>query len=214
MEVNNSHSRSRGSGNHLRSLVESAILVGIAFALSYVRVSLPFGGSVTVLSMLPILLIGVRHGIKWGLGSGLVFAGLQMLQQFWAPPTPTFIYFFAVVMLDYVVAFTVLGLSGLFRGKKWGLMYASLLCLPLRFLSHFASGVLVWGYWATYWDFPNWLETFMAGRSLFGVDAVVWFYSIIYNGLYMGPELVITTIAAAILCKTAPSLFKVQPQSA
>ena len=181
--VNNSKSR-----ENLRALVESSLLVAIGFALSYVTpFRLPWGGSVTPLSMLPILMIGIRHGLKWGLLGGVVYACLQMIQQFWPPPTGTVQGYIAVVMLDYLVAFTVLGLSGLFRGKKYGLLIAAPLCLTLRFLSHFISGMIVWGVYAD--------------------NMPVWLYSLTYNGSYMVPEIILTTIVSAVLCVTAPSIL-------
>jgi len=173
---------------NLRALVESSLLVAIGFALSYVTpFRLPWGGSVTPLSMLPILMIGIRHGLKWGLLGGIVYACLQMMQQFWPPPTGTVQGYIAVVMLDYLLAFTVLGLSGLFRGRKFGLLYAAPLCLTLRYLSHFISGIVVWGIYAE--------------------DMPVWLYSLTYNGSYMVPEIILTTIVSAVLCLTAPPIL-------
>ena len=176
------------SRSDLRALVESALLIAIGFVLSYITpIRLPWGGSVTPLSMLPVLMIGLRHGLKWGLLSGFVFACLQMIQQFWPPPTGTVEGYIAVVMLDYIIAFSVLGLSGLFKGKKFGLLFAAPLCLTLRFLSHFISGIIVWGIYAE--------------------DMPVWLYSLTYNGPYMIPEIIITTIVGAALCMTAPPVL-------
>jgi len=188
MQIKNSH-------ENLRALVESSLLVAIGFALSYITpFRLPWGGSVTPLSMLPILMIGLRHGLKWGILGGIVFACLQMLQQFWPPPTGTIEGYIAVVMLDYIVAFGVLGLSGLFRGKKFGLLYAAPLCLCLRYLSHFISGMVVWGIYAD--------------------NMPVWLYSLTYNGSYMIPEILLTTIVGAVLCLTAPPiLFNFTPRA-
>ena len=192
--MNNTKSR-----ENLRALVESAILVGIGFVLSYITLfRMPQGGSITPLSMLPILLIGMRHGIKWGLGGGFIYACLQMLQQFYPPPeadVPALMAiarYFAVVMLDYIAAFTVLGLSGLFRGKRFGMVIAAPLCLSLRFLFHFVSGIVIWGVYA-----PE--------------GAPVWVFSAIYNGSYMGLEMVFTTAASAVLCLTAPIVFNFKP---
>ena len=183
-----------GKQKNLRALVEAALLVAISFVLSYFRFGVPWvqGGSVTPFSMLPILMIGLRHGLGWGLGGGFVYACLQMIQQFWPPPTGTVEGYIAVIMLDYIVAFTVLGLSGLFKGKKYGLLFAAPLCLTLRFLCHFFSGIIVWGIYAG--------------------DLPVWLYSLIYNGSYMGPELVLIMVAGTILCSAAPMLFTVQEQ--
>ena len=173
---------------YIRALVESSLLVALGFVLSYITlIKLPQGGAVTPISMLPIMMIGLRHGLKWGFGGGFVYSCLQMLQEFWPPPTGTAAGYISVIMLDYIVAFTILGLSGLFRGKRYGLLYAAPVCLFLRFLSHFASGVIVW--------------------NIYAGNQPVWIYSLSYNGSYMGIELVLTMVIGAILCKTAPELF-------
>jgi len=178
--------------SNLRSLVETSLLVAIGITLSYIShllgLRLPQGGSFTLLSMLPLLTIGLRHGLKWGLGGGFVYACLQMLQEFWPPPTATVYGYISVIMLDYIIAFSVLGLSGLFRGRHYGLLYAAPLCSFLRFLSHFISGVVIW--------------------SVYAGELPVWLYSLSYNGSFMGFELVTTMAAGAILCKTAPFLFE------
>ena len=169
------------SGN-VRALVEASLLVAVGFVLSYITLpKLQSGGSVTALSMLPILLIGLRHGLKWGLGGGFVYACLQMLQQFYPPPSGTLEAYIAVVFLDYLIAFSVLGLSGLFAKKRYGLLFAAPLCLTLRFLSHFLSGIVIW--------------------SVYAGDQSAWIYSLVYNGSYMGIELVATTAAAFVLSK-------------
>jgi thiamine transporter len=90
-------------------------------------------------------------------------------------------------MLDYILAFSVLGLSGFFKGKPYGLLYAAPLCIFLRFLSHFVSGIVIW--------------------NIYAGEMPVWLYSLTYNGSYMGLELAITVTVSAILCKTAPILF-------
>jgi len=176
-----------GFKKNLRALVESALLIAVGFVLSYIKlVDLPQGGSVTALSMLPLLLIGLRHGPKWGLCGGFVYACLQMLQSFWPPPSGTVIAYIAVILLDYILAFSVLGISGFFRGRRYGLAYAAPLCIFLRFVCHFFSGILIWSYYVE--------------------EQSAWIYSLIYNGSYIGIELVLTTVISVILCKTAPML--------
>jgi len=190
--------RSTKRRENLRALVETAILIAIGYVLSFITMfRLPQGGSVTPLSMLPLLLIGLRHGLKWGLAGCFVYSGLQMLQGFYPPPSGTFQAFIAVIMLDYVLAFTVLGLSGLFRGNKNGMIFAVPLCLISRFILHFISGVVIWGYYIT--------EQHSVIYNITNPEVLS--YSLIYNGTYMGPELVITMIVGALLCKTAPMLF-------
>ena len=179
------------SREKLRALVESALLIAVGFVLSYITLfKMPQGGSVTPLSMLPLLIIGLRHGLKWGLAGGFVYSGLQMIQEFWPPPTGTAAGYIAVIMLDYIAAFSVLGLSGLFKGRQYGLLYAAPLCLILRFLCHFFSGLIVWYQYAG--------------------ELPVWLYSLSYNGSYIGIELVMTMLAGAVLCRTAPILFRLQ----
>ena len=93
-----------------RILVECALMIAIGTVLSNIKFfTLPNGGSVTLLSMLPFVLVSFRHGVKWGLFTGFVNGCLQMLLGFWAPPTPTFLYFLGEVLLDYLVAFMAAG---------------------------------------------------------------------------------------------------------
>ena len=131
----------------VRRLTESAILIALGFVLSYIQVKAwPQGGGITCFSMLPILLIGFRHGLWWGLGSGLVYSVLQLLQNHaLVPPADGLGTYFAMVALDYVLAFGVLGLSALFRKKKYGLVYASLVCLT-HCIRRFAVGKLRLGW--------------------------------------------------------------------
>ena len=83
-----------------RVLVECALMVAIGTVLANIKIfTMPNGGSVTLLSMLPFVLVSFRHGVKWGLFTGLVNGCLQMLLGFWAPPTPTFIYFLGEILL-------------------------------------------------------------------------------------------------------------------
>ena len=98
-----------------RVLVECALMVAIGTVLANIKIfTMPNGGSVTLLSMLPFVLVSFRHGVKWGLFTGLVNGCLQMLLGFWAPPTPTFIYFLGEILLDYLVAFMALGTAEFF----------------------------------------------------------------------------------------------------
>ncbi|MCL2002656.1 MAG: energy-coupled thiamine transporter ThiT [Oscillospiraceae bacterium] len=174
---------------HTHAMVEAAVLVAIGFVLSYFQFARwAYGGSVTPASMLFILLIGIRRGPAWGLGGALVYACLQMLQGFYPPPTETLLYFVMVVLLDYVVAFSVLGLSGVFGKVKNGALYAVPVCIALRFLCHFASGILIWGVYA-----PE--------------GTPVWLYSFTYNGSYMGIELLVCMVAAVSLMRYDKTIF-------
>ncbi len=133
-----------------RILVECALMIAIGTVLSNIKIfTMPNGGSVTLLSMLPFVLVSFRHGVKWGLFTGLVNGCLQMLLGFWAPPTPTFIYFLGEVLLDYLVAFMALGMAELFarpfKNRMVGVAVGTAVAGFLRFMCSFLSGVLVWG---------------------------------------------------------------------
>ena len=164
-------------------------MIALAVGLSYiVLIRMPFDGTVTAFSMLPICLISVRHGIKWGLGSAFCYSWFQILQGgvFGYGLTPGML--IASLFLDYILAFTVLGLAGLFRRKGIpGMVCGIVMVCVLRFLVHFVSGVVLW---ANY-------EQFMA----FGVEWInrPVLYSICYNGAYMLPETILTVIGAVLL---------------
>ncbi|MCL2637748.1 MAG: energy-coupled thiamine transporter ThiT [Oscillospiraceae bacterium] len=172
-------------------LVESAIMLGLAFALSMVKIiQMPWGGSVTLLSMLPIAVVSIRHGLKWGLSVAFLYSLAQFFFAFgrvmaWGL-TPTV--FVGMVFLDYLLAYTVVGLAGFFRkqgfeGQSLGVVGA----ITLRFASHFISGIVLWGEYAAYYD---WSQNSVP------------LYSLLYNGAFMFPEIILTTIGAVILLKT------------
>ena len=178
-----------------RILVECALMIAVGTVLSNIRIfTMPNGGSVTLLSMLPFVLVSFRHGVKWGLFTGFVNSLLQMLLGFWAPPVPTFLYFLGEVLLDYVLAFMALGLAELFArpfsNRAVGIAVGTFMAGFLRFMCSFLSGVLVWG---------NLNE---------GLSA--WVYSLTYNASYMLPETLITLVAALLIYKAAPQLFLAQ----
>ena len=107
------------TSKRIRALVESAMMVSLATVLSIIEIiRLPYGGSVTIASMLPMIILAYRHGMVWGIGSGLVYAAMQQLlglnnlsyaySSGWQAVV-------AVVMLDYILAFTLVGIGGVFK---------------------------------------------------------------------------------------------------
>lgn len=176
-------------------LTLSAVFVALATVLSLIKVvKMPLGGSVTLLSMLPIVMISVMLGLKWGIGSAFVYSLIQLFLGItmdgllgWGL-TPVMLV--GTILLDYIVAFTVLGIAGIFAKQGYaGICGGVALAIVFRFLSHFLSGFVI---------FKN-LEQFEIFGSLFTNRPVL--YSLAYNGLYMLPELVITVVGAAILFK-------------
>ena len=98
-----------------RTLVECALMIALGTVLANIKIfELPNGGSITLLSMLPFILVSYRHGTKWGLFTGFVNSLLQMLLGFYAPPAPGLLPLVGMILLDYVLAFTLLGLAVVF----------------------------------------------------------------------------------------------------
>lgn len=175
-----------------RILVECALMVAIGTVLANLKLfTMPNGGSITLLSMLPFVLVSFRHGARWGVFTGFVNGCLQMLLGFWAPPTPGLLPLVGEVLLDYLVAFMALGTSELFarpfRRRAVGVAVGTFAAGFLRFVCSFLSGVLIWGNLSD------------------GLGA--WTYSLLYNGSYMLPETLLTLFAAVLLCRAAPQVF-------
>ncbi|MBE7039458.1 MAG: energy-coupled thiamine transporter ThiT [Ruminococcaceae bacterium] len=169
-----------------KKLTTSAMLIALSLILSMIVLfNAPYGGTVTAGSMVPVIIIGILLGNKWGLLSGFVYSLLQMLTGgIVPPPTPSLLLYVLVILLDYLVAFTVLGLSGLFmnsiKNKKVAIPLSGAFVMLLRFICHFLSGILIWHTYA-----PE--------------GTPVWLYSLLYNGGYMLPEIVISTLVLFLL---------------
>ena len=173
-------------------LVEGAIMVALATVLSFIRiVKLPWGGSITLLSMLPIVLFSIRRGVKNGLAVSFLFSLIQFFQGimdglFGWGLTPAML--IACILLDYILAFTVLGFAGILRKKGVsGWIFGIGFAIILRFACHFASGVIIWKSFGQLWG------------DFFTENTVL--YSLCYNGAYMLPELIFTMIATILLLK-------------
>lgn len=170
--------------NQIYSLTLSAVFVALATVLSLIKVyKMPMGGSVTLFSMLPIVMLSFMLGVKKGLVAAFCYSLLQLLLGitldglFGWGLTPTALV--GTIFLDYIIPFTLLGLAAIF-GKKspFRIALGVALVMVIRFLSHFISGVIIFG-------------VFSSSDS--------WIYSLTYNGSYMLPELVITLIGAVVL---------------
>ena len=164
----------------VRMLCEAAVMVALAQILSYLKLmELPNGGSLTP-AMFPIILFAVRWGTVPGLMAGFVFGLLQLIFD------GAYAWGWQSMLLDYLVAFTPLGLAGLFRGKSWGLFAGTLAGCLARFAIHYISGVTVYKILAPT-EFLNWT---------FSSPAL---YSLVYNGSYMLPNTIITLLISVVL---------------
>lgn len=171
---------SASSRNGLRALCEGAILVALAQILSYIKLmELPNGGSLTP-AMFPIILLAVRWGLKQGLLGGFVFGLLQFLFD------GGFALGWQSMLGDYLVAFTLLGLAGVFCRHKWGIFPGIVLGCTARFLTHYVVGATLWAEWMPD-EFFNMTMT------------NPWIYSLLYNGSYMLPNMLLALIIATAL---------------
>ncbi len=179
----------------LLCVTEGAIIIALAYViellcvwlntLTGVGALLPFGGTITV-SMLPIAYYSFRHGIGWGMGVGFVYSLLQMTLGFYVPPANVWWAVVLCVLLDYVIAFSVIGIADLFaklfgNRRLWGYGVGAVAVCLARFVCSFLSGVILWGSYA-----PE--------------NMNVWVYSLVYNASYMIPNAVLTGILAVALC--------------
>ena len=177
--------------NLTKQIVEASVMIALATVLSLFKlIEMPYGGSVTLASMLPILVVSYRHGIGVGLLSGSVYAviqqllGLNNLSYF-----TTWQSVVAVMLLDYIIAFTIIGIGGIVKGRiglkslsapakqKTELAVGMLFVCLLRYGCHTLAGATVW-----------------AGLSI--PDSAALIYSISYNATYMLPEAIIAILVS------------------
>jgi len=202
-------------------LTTSAMMLAMATVLALVCayipfLNLPFGGGFTVASMLPIVLISYMYGLKWGFFVSFTYSCIQIIMDLVLGKGSTIIALFtpssedymglwvavAILVIDYLVAYTVLGLGGIFRNrlksKTVAIVLGVVVALGARYLCHIVSGYIFYGAWAE-WFFTQegfyrigaWVLDVFHGKILSLV------YSIFYNGLFMIPEIVITAVVAA-----------------
>lgn len=212
--------------NKTKRLTESAMLLAVAIVLELISKmiipEMPFGGQVTLVSMLPVVLISYRHGVKWGLVTGVAYALLEMalgaktvaaaFQPGYFGDGVMLLNAFIMCLLDYLVAFTVLGLGGLLRDRirsaGAGLAVGAVVALGARYVAHIASGYILFSGWAEWFftqeGFPAWGASLVEALSPEMLGLV---YSVVYNGMYMVPELLLTAVAALLIAKI-PGIVK------
>jgi thiamine transporter len=157
-----------------RVLAEMAIFVALGTALSFIIVyALPQGGSITAASMVPILWLALRRGPRVGVTAGVIYGIIQLIiLPYVINPIQ--------LLLDYPLAFGVLGLAGFFPKKP---VLGAAIGISARFLCHFIAGVV---YWA-----PVYAPTLNPFA-----------YSVVYNVSYLLPEFVISGFILYLLQKS------------
>ena len=177
-------------------LVFSAIMIAIGTVLSLLKVDFIMGGGVTACAMLPLVIVSWKYGTKWGLFTAFVFSILQCLLGLDNVQYATSAGMAAaIILLDYIVPYSVIGFSGFFRNKMKD-DYRAVICgicytFFTRFLCHFITG---WIIWDALW--PN----------EFGMAAPV--YSLCYNGSFMLAEAILTSLVVKFLFKKKPDIFE------
>lgn len=180
---------------NLTTLCECAIMIALAFALSCAKLfEMPMGGSVTVASMLPIMLISVKYGVKTGLATSFLYSLTQLVQAIASanvfPYCETPATLVLCVLFDYIVPFTLLGFAGVFLKFKLSekseinVYYGICAVVVLRFICHFITGVAIWGQWA-----PEGMGKYL--------------YSFLYNGSFLSLDFAICIICALLMFRKA-----------
>jgi len=211
-----------------KRLTESAMLLAVAIVLELTAKMFipeqPFGGQITIVSMLPVVLISYRHGVKWGFVAAFAYAMIEMaigMKTVSAAFLPGYFGDSAMIgnallmcLLDYALAFTALGLGGIFRdriqNRGMGLMWGSLAALGARYLCHIGSGYILFKEYAEWYftqeGFPAWGSRLVESLS---PELLGWVYAIVYNGMYMVPEMILTAIAAVIIARVPKIVEKI-----
>ena len=201
-------------------LTTSSMMLAMATVLALVCayipfLNLPFGGGFTVASMLPIVIVSYMYGTKWGFFVSFTYSCIQIVMDLVLGKGSTIIALFtpssddymglwvalAVLLIDYLLAYTALGLGGVFRNKIKNKTIAIVLgviaALSARYVCHIVSGYIFYGAWAEwfftqegFYKIGGWVLDSFSGKMLSLV------YSIFYNGLFMIPEIIITSIVA------------------
>lgn len=190
-------------------------MIALSTVLSYIPLfKLPHGGSITLVSMLPIVLVGFRTRPAQSLLTAFVFSLIQLMlgiQDLTYCQSISAV--IGCILLDFVLGFTVLGLAGIiakpFKNRFVGVGFSTFIVCLLRYLCSFLSGYIVW----KDYDYAfSWMTEFGWGQQIasMGENALCWLYSAVYNGTYMLPEAIITTIAAVVVYKLLPKAFEAQ----
>ena len=165
-----------------RKLTEIAVCIAMAVVGSFIKVwEMPQGGSVA-LTMVPILLIAIKRGPWAGAVTGAIYGVLSLL-------IAGVIYHPMSILLDYVLAFGLLGLAGFFRKNVPQIVVGCFVGVAGRFVSSLVSGAVLFAEYAP------------AGQN-------PWIYSLVYQATYLVPEFIISTVIIVLLFTKAHRLFE------
>lgn len=206
--------------NKTKKMVTTGVLIALGTILSMLKIyDLPYGGSITLFSMVPIIVLGYKYGMKWGLASGTIYGVLQAVlgatSQAFAgmyesdKAFVSILKIVAMALLDYIIAFAVIGLAGMFKGKikndAVAIGTGSVVVVLLRLVTHFLSGWILWGSYAE-WFFTEQMVNGFSEKvmSTFSGQGLAVVYSIVYNASYMLPELAVTLVGVLAIMAVKP----------
>ena len=207
---------------NVRRLTVSAMMVALSTVISFLCAlipvppfNFPFGGGITIAGMLPVVLVAYLYGTRWGLLTGFVYSLIQMLlghstiSSLFLPIEEGGMQLYAALLIcfiDYILAYTLLGLGGLFRKRMSAgkaLVLGCIVALGARYLCHIVSGAIFYGTWAEWFFTLEGIYELMGKAILdtFSGASLALLYSIVYNGCYMIPEMIITPLIALIVLR-------------
>jgi len=165
-----------------KDLTGMSIGVALAIICRFIKVwEMPQGGAVSF-TMIPIIFIAIRNGAIQGILTGIIYAVLSVMFH-------ATIFHPMSIFLDYIIAFGVLGLAGMFSKNVKGIVLGSCVGIGCRFILSVLSGVMIFGNFAPFGQNP-------------------WVYSMIYNASYLVPQLLIVIIVLVGLYKKYPYIFR------
>jgi thiamine transporter len=185
----------KNTKQNLLALVETAMMVALAFGLELICQFLPspwaFGGSIS-LGAIPIFYLSYRRGWKWGICAGFLYSCVQMVTGLYLPAANDFLSITLCILLDYVLAFTALGVASLFAApfeknakpsvRIIGYIVGAVGGSFLRFICSYISGIILWDSYAAEYNLHPWI------------------YSLAYNGSYMIGNALIAAVILSVLC--------------
>ncbi|MBP3938794.1 MAG: energy-coupled thiamine transporter ThiT [Clostridia bacterium] len=194
-------------------LTVSGIMVAMSTVLSFIRFSeLPYGGSVTLFSFVPILFVGYAYGAKWGISAGIVYGIMQTIFGISGAVSGAGFAWYQVILcalLDYIVAGAMLGTGGAFKklikNPQFSFGIGAFFACLLKYISHFLSGYILFGTYAQWFFEEGGGMSYGAGiLSSYSGNMLSIIYSLVYNATFMLPETVITVIMACIIISVKP----------
>lgn len=183
------------NGNATKRLTTSALLIAMSMILSRIEITgfNLYGGSITLCSMVPLIILSFRYGYKWGSICGLTYGMLHMITSVAVFKGLSIKSIILCILIDYLAAYFVIGLSSLFGNFKinnyLNIIIGTISTISLRFVLHCISGIFIW----------------QSLQSSFNAAVI---YSLIYNMSYMIPELIINLAGISFLYKFYPRFIQ------